>query len=284
MKRILVPTDFSTCASNAVQAAINIAKRVEGELHFLHFTSIPIDWVKVNIDNDELYPDVTRKIKQRQDDLNDLVRKCEKADIKASSYIGYNESYQNIIEHIAVHKIDLVVMGSNGISGFKSLFLGSNAQKVIRLSSVPVLVVKPNFQDFDPKRMVIVSDFPGALHPETEEPDQSFMKLAGLAGELSLKIDLLFVNTPAGFITGKAMRTRMKQYENMTDQKIGVAQTIDAYTLEEGVSEYLEHHDDTLIVAMMTHGETGLSRLFHRSQVEAVVNHLESPVLSVKMD
>lgn len=282
MKRILIPTDFSSCANNAVEAAIRIAKRAGSELHFLHFTSIPTDWISLNA-SDKLYPDVTRKVKQRQDELNSLVRKCQKENIEASSYIGYNESYQNIIDHIEAYKIDLVVMGSHGASGFKELFLGSNAQKVIRLSPVPVLVIKHNDKDFDPGRMVIVSDFPGELHPEKADPDKNFMKLIDFANGLKLKIDLLFVNTPAGFVPDNAMRKRMEQYDNMAAHKIENSQIINAYTLEEGISEYIVEHPDAL-VAMITHGQTGISGLFHRSRVEEVVNHSKASLLSLKMD
>lgn len=283
MKRILVPTDFSTCANNAVDTAIRFAKRAGSELHFLHFTSIPSDWVSLNVDNNKLYPDVTRMVKQRQDELNLLVRKCEKEGIRASSYIGFNESYQNIIDHIDTYRIDLVIMGSHGAAGFKELFIGSNAQKVVRLSTVPVLVVKENDKDLNPGRMVVVSDFPGALHPEDADPDKNFMKLIDFGSKLKLKIDLLFVNTPGDFVPDRAMLGRMKQYAQMAGSKVENSTIINAYTLEEGISDYIMEHPDAL-VSMITHGQTGISGLFNKSRVEELVNHSKTSLLSVKMN
>ena len=155
MKKILVPTDFSSCAEYATKTAISLAKKMDAHIHLLHFTSIPMDWVNLS-DQSKMYPDVTERIKEKQEQLDQIIKDCEKEGVQASSYIGYNESYQNIIDHVDLHHIDLIVMGSHGTAGVKRMLMGSNAQQVVRLSQTPLLVVKPNIVPVELDSLVIV--------------------------------------------------------------------------------------------------------------------------------
>lgn len=280
MKKILVPTDFSECAKNAGNVALQIAKKVNAEIHFLHYTSIPIDWINMN-DPKKMYPDITKKIKQRQEQLNEFVRSCEKESVSASYYIGYNESYQNIMDHITAYEIDLVVMGSHGTSGFKETIIGSNAQRVIRMSTAPVLVVKPDVTEFSPEEMTVVSSFP-SVHDKMESGNiEAFAKLLSLAAEISLPVRLLFVNTPGVFTTSKILNQRITPYLELLKDKNRLT-VVNAANLEDGINDYLEEHENVLI-SMITHGETGITRIMRGSQAESVVNHINNMILITKI-
>lgn len=283
MKKILVPTDFSDCADNAVQTAMEIALKMKADLHFLHFTAIPIDWVNLVDNQEKMYPDVTRRIKGCQEKLNELVRTAEAKGIAASTYIGYNESYSNIIKYVNDHDIDLVVMGSHGASGMKEFFLGSNAQKVIRLCQKPVLVVKPISPQLNADQLVVVSDFLGELDENMDDLALvTFRQLLEMAGLLSLKVTLLYVNTPSHFLSSKAVRRRMETYYSVDPHLVSKTEIINAETLERGLSDYLEQAPAT-ILAMMTHGYNGLARLINGSVVEEVANHLDAPLISIRL-
>ena len=283
MKKLLVPTDFSSCANKAAQVALELAKKLEAEVHFLHFTAIPIDWVNLENHQEKMYPDITKKVRNRQQKLNELVQKAERMGLPAYSYIGYNEGYSNVISYVEDHQIDLVIMGSHGASGLKEIFLGSNAQKIIRLSDIPVLVVKEDTPHFNALKMVVVSDFLGELNQDFDDvAQQGFKKLLEMAEKLELSVHLLYVNTPANFISSKVMLSRMADYESIAEDTIASSTIINANSIERGIKDYLGG-DDESIVAMMTHGEQGFSRWVSGSKVEAIANHLSSPFLSIKM-
>ncbi len=283
MKKILVPTDFSTCASNAVQVAMEIARKAKASIHFLHFTAIPIDWVNLEHNQEKMYPDVTKRVKECQEELNALVRQAREQDIDARTYIGYNESYANIIEYVENHEIDLVIMGSHGAKGLKEFFLGSNAQKVIRLCDAPVLVVKQTTPHFDAEEMVVVSDFLGDLDEKLDDKAQvSFARLLKLAELLELKINLLYVNTPLNFISTKVMRERMEDYKYIDADRVDKMEIVDSESLEQGLAYYLEENPNALF-AMMTHGYSGVTRMMNGSLVETVANHVEAPLMSVRI-
>ncbi|MEM6815018.1 MAG: universal stress protein [Bacteroidota bacterium] len=278
MKKILVPTDFSFCADNAMNIAIGFAKKMNAEIHLLHFTSIPVDWLNLR-DRKKMYPDVTERINECRQLLKQKVEDCKQKGIEAAYYIEYNESYQNILDHTTAHLINIVVMGSHGTSGVKGILMGSNAQKVVRLSSVPLLVVKPETTELLPESITIVSDFPWEDHEPGHK--DAFEKIVRLSKELNFPIQLLFVNTPGGFTTSKELNYRIVPYLESAALKEEPF-VINAANLEEGISVFLESHPNT-IVGMITHGETGFNRIIRGSQVESIVNHLKSPILTIKM-
>lgn len=275
MKRILVPTDFSDCAKKAAQTAIEIAKKSGAEIHFLHFMAIPINWLQMDKDQDIMYPDVTNEVNQVKHQLEELVKLANIEKLDAKYFLGYNESSINIIEHIREHHIDLVIMGSHGASGVKELFLGSNAQKIVRLSPKPVLIVKHDFDLKLIKDIVFVSDF----EIETIKPFEGLLNYVEL---FDAKVHLLYVNTPSYFNDTWEIQEKMEPFKYMASDNLGSADIINTYVFEEGLQKYCEDFDHT-IVAMATHGRKGVSRVFYGSLTEKVVNHSYHPVLSLKI-
>jgi len=61
MKKILIPTDFSSCADNAINVALEIARKVRAEVQFVHCLPVPTDWVSLGADQDKLYPEVIER-------------------------------------------------------------------------------------------------------------------------------------------------------------------------------------------------------------------------------
>ena len=275
MKRILVPTDFSDCATKAAKTAIEIARKSGAEIHFLHFMAIPINWVQMEKDQDVMYPDITNEVKQVNYQLEELVKLANLEKVNAKYFLGYNESSYNIIEHARKNFIDLVVMGSHGASGVKELFIGSNAQKVVRLAPVPVLIVKKGMNMKAIKDIVFVSDF----EIETIKPYEGLLNFAETFGA---KIHLLYINTPSYFNDSWEVEEKMEPFRYMGGENLGKCDIINSYIFEDGLNKYCEKYDDAMI-AMATHGRQGVSRIFYGSVTEKVVNHSIHPVLSLKI-
>ena len=76
-----------------------------------------------------------------------------------------------MIDYIDEQNIDMVCIGSHGASGIREMFLGSNAQKIVRLSPVPTLVLKEELKEIDSPQMVFLSDF---------EPESKHLRLESL--------------------------------------------------------------------------------------------------------
>jgi nucleotide-binding universal stress UspA family protein len=276
MKRILVPTDFSDCAKRAARTAIEIAKLSGGEIHFLHFMAIPIDWSSLERGEERLYPDISREVEDTKAQLQELVEMAKNESVTADFSIGFNEGTTNIIDHITDQNSYLIVMGSHGASGIRELFIGSNAQKVVRLSPVPVLIVKDTMTDIHIPDIIFVSDF------ETEVI-KSFESLLSFAELIGSKIHLVYINTPSYFNDTWEVKEKMEPFIFMGGELIGKIDILNTYVFEEGLERYSQDFDKA-IVAMATHGRRGVSRVFYGSVTEKVVNHIPFPVLSLKIE
>jgi len=74
--------------------------------------------------------------------LEDLMDDESLADLKVSEIIQFELAFDGIMNISKKNSVDLIVMGSHGASGFKEMFIGSNAEKVVRNSDIPVLIIK----------------------------------------------------------------------------------------------------------------------------------------------
>ncbi len=273
MKRILVPTDFSEQAENALKVAVKLSKKHGGEIFVLHSMEMPLH-LATSGDKGSL-PESLFFIKLAEKRFTDLRKKPYLADIPVNEAIGHNEIYEDIEEACKRNKIDLIVMGSNGASGFKEMFVGSNTEKVVRTSKTPVLVIKNNHEQFHVTDFVFATDF-------SEEARGVLDKAQKFAKKLGAKMHLLFVNTPADFKTSAQAQRIM---ENLV-KGMGVENyTLNIYndtSVEKGILNFAKHINAQLI-GMGTHGRKGISHFFNGSISEDMVNHANMPVITFKI-
>jgi nucleotide-binding universal stress UspA family protein len=276
MKRILVPTDFSKCADHAANAAIELAIKSDSEIHFLHYMSIPIHWLQLESGHDKVFPAITAEVNEVKEELKSLVNRAQEKGVPAEYFLAYNESTSNIVNHIKEQMIDLVIMGSHGAAGVRELFIGSNAQRIVRLSPVPVLILKQAIRLSHDFHLTFISDF-------DSESIKPFEQLLAFADFLNAKVNLVFLNTPAYFVDTWEIEQRMESFQFMAGSQLGLSQIINTYVFEDGLIKYTDQQANP-IICMATHGRHGVSRVFYGSVTEKAVNHLEVPILSLKIN
>jgi nucleotide-binding universal stress UspA family protein len=134
IRRILVAVDGSKPAEYAIDKAIDFAKKYGAELSALYV-------IPPNVPLNEL-EGVARKTGQKH--LDKLKRKAAKKNLKVKTEIvvGITSTVKEIVEYAEKKKIDIIVVGSRGLSGFKRMLLGSVASGVVTYAHCPVLVVK----------------------------------------------------------------------------------------------------------------------------------------------
>jgi nucleotide-binding universal stress UspA family protein len=142
INHILVPTDFSELAAGALDMAIELAEKYGAKLTLFHSSWLPPAAYDV-------YGAHGEGIEWRADDIARAARSTL-ADALASaklrypsteSAVAFGEPFQRILESVKELDIDLIVMGTHGRRGLSHVLLGSVAEKVVRLSPVPVLTV-----------------------------------------------------------------------------------------------------------------------------------------------
>jgi nucleotide-binding universal stress UspA family protein len=276
MKNILVPTDFSDVANRAADIAIAIAEKSGAEIHFLYLQITPVQWVKLDKEKEKRFPETLKQIGHAKGELNELVKKAEKKGLKAKQFLVFDVSKEEILKHIPFHHHDFVVMGSHGASGAKELFVGSNAQKVLRDATVPVLIIKEKSQ-WPFNNIVFASSF----EDDVKEPFQSVVKLADLSES---NIHLLYVNVPYSFEETDRSLEKMHAFHKSCPR--GGTCTTNIYNSlneERGILKFGESVEADLI-ALTTHGKTGFLSLMRKSITESLANHADLPILSINLN
>lgn len=138
-KHILVTTDFEASSSGALSAAVALARTLHARLTVLHVWEIPIYPYMDFMLNSEVISSVEERAVKRLQQTLDEVRKVIP---EAGSKLKTGMPWSGILEAIQELSPDIVVMGTHGRRGVSHALLGSVAEKVVRLSPVPVLTVR----------------------------------------------------------------------------------------------------------------------------------------------
>ena len=137
IKHILVPTDFSDTSEHALVAAIELARMFQARLTLLHVWSVP----NMGYAEGLTWPldDMARAARSALDEVQARTIKIHAA---TDSVLQIGSEWGQILETAKGHNVDLVVMGTHGRHGLSRVFLGSVAERVVRLSPVPVLTIR----------------------------------------------------------------------------------------------------------------------------------------------
>lgn len=145
-QKIIVCTDFSETSDRAASIAADIAVLDHARLELLHFHTYPIypygDVVMALDPATDFIESLLDIQKEKLDHLADRLRASHRSLVIKATVIEDPISHA-IGNHIKKSEADLVVLGTRGRTGLKSIFLGTKAEKIIRLTSCSILAVKP---------------------------------------------------------------------------------------------------------------------------------------------
>jgi nucleotide-binding universal stress UspA family protein len=266
MKKILVPCDFSKPAINAFRLALDIAAQSKGTVYLFHVIELPVvgdPGVMQVVTMDESFFRESRKTVVQQ--FEKLLAKHGNPDVKTVTSIEYGFFPNLVVNAVENNGMDLVVMGSHGSSGFKEFISGSNAERIVRRSSVPVLVVKDLYKGAI-KNIV----FPNTL--ETEGQEELIKQVKALQAFFKATIHIVYVNTPATFTSDTITQKRLKAFAKRFAFKDYTINVFNHENEEGGILHFSESVGGHLI-ALGTHGRRGVSHLLNGSLAEDLVNH-----------
>jgi len=272
MNKFLVPTDFSECATNASDYAIKLAQLCNAEVIFLHIMAIPINWIQLDQNQKKLYPDITKKVHKAQSQLTEWTEKAEKQGVIAHNYLHYNESYQNIVKSAQDNNCDLITMGYQGADSFSDLFVGSNTQRVIHISQIPVLVINKPISKIE--KVALISNFEKESYA-IRDIIARFIKLT------ESKLSLVYINTPLSFLDSGAIYKRIDKFKSHLACEANESVHND-YTFETGINNFSKRNDIDLVITA-THYKTGIDRFISGSLTENIIPYLYVPVLIIPL-
>jgi nucleotide-binding universal stress UspA family protein len=276
MKKILVPIDFSKEAKYACNVAADIAKKTKSEIILLHMLDIPQAAI------DPIESNNLRGGGQAIYIMKTIHKKFQKykslpifEGIKVSDLLKFHTTFSGVIEESKKNKVDLIVMGSQGATGLKEMLVGSNTEKVVRHSDIPVLVVKQHVKNFHIDDMIFASNF-------GKESKKTFQNVIDFAKIFKAKIHLLFINTIHNFESTRATNKKFENFVSDFNLKNYTSTIYNDTTIEEGILNFGKEINADLI-AINTHGRSGLSQLFSESISKDLANHAIRPVITFKI-
>ncbi|WP_425638585.1 universal stress protein [Algoriphagus yeomjeoni] len=282
MTKILVPFDFSEQAQNALDFSTAIASKFDSvEISILNVVEVPSGSGMGTMGGGEMMPEMENQIffieliNRRKEQFKELEQKYKESSFSFSTKIVLGNAFKNISSSIIEEDPDLVIMGSKGSSGLEEILIGSNTEKVVRTAHCPVVTVKAATDPTKFKKIVFASDF-------KENQDELAARLKTLQKWFDANLYLVVINTPGNFETTRRSASRIKMFVNKYEIRHAVAEIYNSNSEEEGIVEFAEDIDADLI-AMATHGRTGLIHLFTGSIAEDVVNHAKRPVWTFKV-
>lgn len=274
MKKILVPTDFSEEANNALNVAAQLAKKYDAEIYLLHLLELPLHQIDAMATHSEL-PEAMFFMKLAHKRFEEVASQDFLEGIEVHETIEFDQSFSGIKDTCHKHDIDLIVMGSHGVSGLKEMFIGSNTEKVVRSSDVPVLVIKNKHESFDINDFVFASDF-------KNDNKETYKQAVKLAEAFNSKIHLVMVNTANRFTTTEVANQRIEAFIKDTNFENYCVNIYNDETVEQGILNFSRGIDADLI-GISTHGRQGIAHFFNGSISEDLVNHAKRPVVTFKI-
>jgi universal stress protein A len=139
---VLVPTDFSVSAEQALDYAIRLAKTLNARLMLLHVIQpVPMAGVDMGVALPATYLQEVEEAVQGS--MEDALARVTAAGLTGERVVLYGVPFQEIVETAKARQVDLIVMGTHGRTGLMHVLLGSVAERVVRLAPCSVLVVRP---------------------------------------------------------------------------------------------------------------------------------------------
>lgn len=186
---ILCPIDFSKHSNQALAYAINITNLLNARLHILHVFDVAKGMntkEEIELKEHEAWEHFENEMNKLMAGLVGLIT----TEIPPVSTLHEGGTVQSIDRYIKNHKIDLVIIGSQGRHALANRIFGSTAVKVIKKMSAPILVVPANYKDQKlPENLLL------ALDSKTVENEKGFMVLKEIAEGLKQQIDILHLKT-----------------------------------------------------------------------------------------
>jgi len=277
MKKILVPTDFSEEASHALEVAAQLAKKYDSEIFLLHMLELPDGTTDPGGGGGggNQVPESIYFMKMAHKRFEEVKNKDFLQGIPIYETVMFKETFKGIMEVGKKNDCDLIVMGSHGASGLKEVFIGSNTEKVVRNSEIPVLVIKERMPEFAIKDFVFACDF-------VDEVKASFLEATKFAEKIGAKMHLVYINTSSKFKTSEYLEEKTGEFLKDVEFKNYTLNTYNADSIEKGILKFSAKMNAGLI-GISTHGRKGIAHFLNGSVSEDLVNHSKKPVVTFKI-
>lgn len=272
MKKIVFPTDFSDCATNAFVHALEFARIVDAELILLHTFEIPVYdsqffpenyaaiYSSIELAKFEMFKDEIPKLRTiaAERNLEDIVIKHRLMD---------GDLIYNLRNAVEEDKADFVIMGTSGVTDWTKFFLGSNTNAVISEIKVPVLCIPA---DRKYKKIKTI----GFTTRYREKDKQELRKVLEIAKKTKAKVKSLYVKTSSSDVSDATIKEWENEFANENIEFL----VLPSDEVKETILDFILHKDIDILTTI-THKRSFFESLFDSSFTKKIAKEVSVPVL-----
>jgi nucleotide-binding universal stress UspA family protein len=274
MKRIILPTDFSENALNASRYALKLFEEQECTFYLMntYTPSVYQPEYVLHSPGQIGLGDIYQSESQEQLDQLQKQLQEEFGNPKHTliTHSAFNILVDEVVSMTDKEKADFVVMGTQGASGAKEIFLGTHTVHIIKKSKIPVLAIPAVYQFSPPTSILFPTDF------EIDYQAEEFSALLELAAMAGSKIHVLHITSGYGLTENqkKNKSTLEKLLSDLNHEFYEVA----SQEVIEGINNFQKDHKVDLL-AMVQNKHTFLERLFIEPIIKKIGFHVSIPFM-----
>jgi len=274
MRKIVVPTDFSKNALNALKYACQIFKYTRCDFFILHAYADEVYQQDQEVKRsllDELKEKTYRKSER---ELEKIIKEIHEYSPnprhKIKKISAFGTLTDEVNDLINLENADIVIMGTRGETNDRTITFGSNTIKVLKYVQCPVLAIPENYEYHPPKELLFPSDY---LVPYKR---RELKLLCELTGSFRSNIHMLYIDANK--------KLSLRQEDNMTFLKECLYkanlffETSDEKDKTVAITKYIVHKEIDLLV-MVNSRHSHLEQMLHQSTIEKIGLHIKIPFL-----
>lgn len=272
MKTLIVPTDFSPVALNAMNYAAEMAQSLKASLMLVHVYQVPVTFSEVPVvavPVEELKKSSDARLESLKQSLMHTTN--GKLKIYAESILG--ETVDELQQLCDIIRPFAVVMGTHGASGLERMVMGSTTLTAIRHLSYPVMAIPPGTSFRQIRKIGLACDFKDVIASTPIDFIKATVK------ELGAALHVLNVDYNREHFTGETP-LESAYLESLLGEIKPHYHFLNKEDIVEGINEFAENNNlDLLMVIPKKHKL--LDGLFHKSSSAGLVSHSHIPVMAI---
>jgi len=277
MKKIIIPTDFSENAQNALNFALELYKNQTCTFFLLHTYTPVIYSYDYQMNVSGYFGELTDTLKENS--IQQLERTKRKVKEKFNNpkhnfkvIAAFNLLVDKIKELIEKESIDLVVMGTKGATGAKEILFGSNTIHVIQKIKCPVLAIPDGYFFEEPKNILFPTDY------KINYSDKHLETIHNIATLYSSKIHVFHVSNSMPLTVQES--TNKSTLHSLLKSKDYTFETTNNQSVDTAIHNYKKETSIQLLM-MINNKHSFFENLFFKPIIHKIGFHLDVPFLVI---
>jgi len=273
MKTILIATDYSKSANNALQYAIGLAQFSKAKLILFHAYDFPFAVTEVP----SVYPVAMKELEEENKKvikkLGNKILKQTAGKIKIESYIRSGLPVQEILNIIKKKKIDLVITGIRGAGKISRTLIGSTTTQLMKKTRVPVITIPLKAKFRQTKKIVLAYDYQKTIQKDVLKNIREFVRI--------FKAEVLVLNIVK--LYEEPGYYKAKELVNLKTALRGIKHSFffpASENITDEINSFIKKQKADLLV-MMPHKHALLEKIFYPSNTKQMAFHTTIPLLSL---